>query len=112
MIIYSGQGYLVPVLFFVPLIVVGTLLDKGFEIDVLRSTSWLPLHSMMILGAILIFVVGRYLNRNMVEETVYEKSARVKTFRPRHTLYYLRMEYWAPIALAVYFALAAYRAFK
>ena len=112
MIIYSGQGYLVLALFILPLIVFGVLLNWAFGIDVLRTTSWLPLHSLMVMGAILIFVVGRYLNRNMVEDTVYENSARVKIFRPRHTLYYVRMEYWAPIALAVYFALAAYRAFK
>jgi hypothetical protein len=56
--------------------------------------------------------VGRYFNRTMDEETVYEESARVKMFRPRHTFYYVRMEYWGPIALAVYFVLAAYRAFK
>lgn len=112
MIIYSGCGFLAPVLFFAPLIIVGTLLDWAFGIDVLRSPSWLPLHSVMLLGAMSIFLVGRYLNRTMVEETVYEESARVKVFRPRHTLYYLRMEYWAPIALAIYFALAAYRAFR
>jgi hypothetical protein len=112
MIIYSGYGYLVLVLLILPLIVVGSILNWGFGIDVLRTTSWLPLHSMMVLGAILIFVVGRVLNRDMVEDTVYEKSARVKSFRPRHTFYYMRMEYWAPIALGIYFALAAHRAFK
>ncbi|HEX5834273.1 MAG TPA: hypothetical protein VFY34_10490 [Pyrinomonadaceae bacterium] len=112
MIIYSGQGYLVLALFILPLIVFGVLLNWAFGIDVLRTTSWLPLHTLMVMGAILIFVVGRYLNRNMVEDTVYEDSARVKIFRPRHTLYYVRMEYWAPIALAIYFALAAYREFR
>jgi SNF family Na+-dependent transporter len=112
MIIYSGHGYLVLVLFILPLIVIGAILNWGFGIDVLRTTSSLPLHSLMVTGAILIFVVGRYLNQQMVEETVYEESARVKIFRPRHTLYYLRMEYWAPITLAVYFAFVAYRAFK
>ena len=112
MIIYSGQGYLVLALFILPLIVFGVLLNWAFGIDVLRTSSWLPLHTLMVMGAILIFVVGRYLNRNMVEDTVYEDSARVKIFRPRHTLYYVRMEYWAPIALAIYFALAAYREFR
>jgi hypothetical protein len=112
MFIYSGYGYLFPALFVLPLIAIGSLLNWGFGVDVLRSTSWLPLHSVMVLGAVLVFVVGRYFNRTMAEETVYEESARVKMFRPRHTFYYVRMEYWGPIALAIYFVLVAYRALK
>lgn len=112
MIIYSGHGYLVLFLFILPLVVIGAILNWGFGIDVLQTTSSLPLHSLMVTGAILIFVVGRHLNQQMVEETVYEESGQVKILRPRHTLYYVRMEYWAPIALALYFAFVAYRAFK
>ncbi|HEU4508373.1 MAG TPA: hypothetical protein VFR78_09065 [Pyrinomonadaceae bacterium] len=56
----------------------------------------------------LTFVLGRYFNRNMIEDTIYEKTGPVKVLRPRHTLYSIRMEYWAPIMLAVYFAFVVY----
>jgi hypothetical protein len=112
MIFYTGLGYLVIVLFFVPLIVLGWILNKYFGIDVLRASSWVPLHSLMILGAILIMVVGWLGNRKMVEEVIYEKSGPVSLFKPRHTLYWIRMEYWGPIALIIYFMLAAFRYFR
>ena len=109
MISYTGLGYLVLVLIIAPLVVFGAILNWGFGIDVLRTSSWLPLHSLIVLGAVLIFVIGLRANRNMVEETTYEKTGPVRVLRPRHTLYGIRMEYWGPISLVIYFGLAAYR---
>lgn len=112
MIFYTGAGYLVLFLFVAPIIVVGGLLYYVFGIDVLRANSWWPLHSLMIMGAILTFVIGSYMNRKMVKEVTYEKSGPVTTMKPRHTLYAIRMEYWGPITLALYLAFVAYRSFR
>lgn len=112
MIVYRGLGYLVFVFFVAPLVVIGSILNYGFGIDVLRTASWWPLHSMVILGAVLTSGFGWHLNRKMMEETIYEKTGPVRVLRPRHTLYYIRMEYWGPIILVIYFALIAYRSFR
>jgi hypothetical protein len=32
--------------------------------------------------------------------------------RPRHTFYWIRMEYWGLIFLAVYFAFSLYRSYR
>jgi hypothetical protein len=112
MIIYSGEGYLALVFFMVPVVVVGAVLYYGFGIDILRSNSWWPLHSIMMMGAILTFAIGSYLNRSMVEEITYEKSGPVTKLKPRHTFYYVPLEYWGPIVLAIYFGLVAYHSFK
>ena len=112
MVFYTGQGYLVFIFFLVPLMVIGGILDKGFGVDVLRANSWWPLHSLMIIGAILTYGMGSLMNRDMVREVTYEKSGPVTTLKPRHTLYGIRMEYWGPITLALYFAFAAYRSFR
>jgi hypothetical protein len=109
MIAYTGLGYLALALFIAPLVVFGSILNWGFGIDVLGTSSLLPLHSLMVLGAVLTFVVGSRANRNMVEETIYEKTGPVRVLGPRHTLYWIRMEYWGPILLAIYFVLAAFR---
>lgn len=112
MIFSTGHGVFALALFIAPFIVIAAILHWGFGIDVLAVKSWWPLHSLMLSGAILTFVVGWYLNRRMVEETVYEKSGPVKVLRPRHTLYWIRMEYWGPIFLVVYFAFSAYRSYR
>jgi hypothetical protein len=112
MIFFSGLGYLVLALFIAPLVVFGAILNWGFGIDVLGTKSSLPLHSLMVLGAILTFVIGWRANRHMVEETTYEKTGPVRVLRPPHTFYWIRMEYWGPILLILYFAVSAYRYFK
>ncbi len=108
MISYTGLGYLTLAFFIAPFIVIASILNWGFGIDVLTIRSRWPLHSLVILGAVLTFVLGRYFNRRMAEETIYEKTGPVKVLRPRHTLYRIRMEYWGPIMLAFYFAFVAY----
>ena len=108
----TGRGGFVLAIFIAPFVVIASILFYGFGIDVLTTRSWWPLHSLMLLGAILTFVVGWYWNRRMVEDTIREKSGLVKVLRPRHTLYWIRMEYWGLIFLAVYIAFSAYRSYR
>lgn len=112
MVFYTGHGAFALAIFIAPFIVIAAILFYGFGIDVLATKAWWPLHSLMLLGAIVTFVVGWYLNRRMVEDTIYEKSGPVKVLRPKHTLYWIRMEYWGLIFLAVYFAFSAYRSYR
>jgi len=112
MIFYTGLGYLGLIIFIAPFIVIGGLLYKALDFDVLRATSWWPLHSLMVLGAILLFVTGWLANRNKVRDVTYEKSGPVTVLKPRHTLYWIPMEYWGPILLVFYFVLAALRYYR
>lgn len=113
MIFYSGRGHLVVILFFVPLLVLGTLLYTLYGINVFTAESWLPLHSLMISGAILVMMVGWLANRKkVVDEVTYEKSGPVIVLTSPHTFYWIRMEYWGPILLVIYFVLAALRYYR
>jgi hypothetical protein len=102
MIFYRGLGFLALFFFVATAVVVGYILNLGFGIDLLATEAWWPLHSAFLLGAIVTFALGRYLNRNPAEETIYEKTGPVTVLRPRHTLYFIRMEYWGLIILAIY----------
>jgi hypothetical protein len=102
MIFAKGFGCFVIPLFFVPLMIIGRML-RYFGLNVFTTESWLPLHSLMILGAVVSFIVGRLLNRNTIKEVIYEKSGPEILYKPRHTLYWIRMEYWGPILLVIYF---------
>lgn len=112
MFVYTGEGWLFMVFFIAPLVIVGSVLYYGFGFDILRTNSWWPLHSLMIMGAVLTFAAGTLMNRKMIKEVTYEKSGPVETFKPRHTFYFVRLEYWGPIVLAIYFAFVAYRSFR
>lgn len=107
MIFYSGLGFLALIWPVASMVLVGSILNWGFGIDLLKTTAWWPLHSVVLLGAIVTFALGRYLNRNQATETLYEKAGPVKVLRPQHTLYFIRMEYWGPIILSIYVVLVA-----
>ena len=111
MIFYTGLGWLVPLLFIAPFLVIGVFLSKVTGFDVLGRTapSW-PLHTLILMGAALTFAFGWYVNRKKIEEVAYEKSGRVTVTRTRHTLYAIPMQYWGLIGLAIYFGFSAYRA--
>ena len=111
MIFYTGLGWLVPLLFIAPFVVVGYSLNKLTGFDVLDRTapSW-PLHTLILMGAVLTFAVGLYANRKKIEEVAYEKSGPVTVTRTRHTLYSIPMQYWGFIGLAIYFGFIAFRA--
>ena len=113
MIFYSGRGHLVIILFFVPLLVFGMFLLPRYGINVFTAKSWLPLHSLMVLGAILIIVVGRFANRKKaISDVIYEKTGPEVVLKPPHTLYWIPMEYWGPILLVIYFGIAALRYYR
>ncbi|SRR6266498_4992574 len=110
MIIYSGWGFLALICYVASAVLVGSILNWGFGIDFLATAQWWPLHSIFLFGGIATFAVGRLLNRELLEEIVYEKTGPVTVLKPRHTLYFIRMEYWGPIILAIYIiSIAAYQ---
>jgi hypothetical protein len=112
MFVYTGFGWLTLFLFIAPFIVIGAFLNWVLGIDVLETKSSWPLHSIMVLGALLTFAFGAYFNRTKFEETIYEKSGPVKKLHTRHTLYWIPMQYWSVIFLLIYFAFFALRASK
>jgi len=102
MIIYRGWGFLALICYVASAVVIGSVLNWGFGIDFLATKQWWPLHVIFFAGALLTYAVGWFLNRDLLEETVYEKTGPVIVLKPRHTLYFVRMEYWGPIILAIY----------
>jgi len=64
------------------------------------------------MGAALTCAVGWYVNRKKIAEVTFEKSGSVTTYRTRHTLYAIPLQYWGLIGLAIYFGFTAYRSFR
>jgi hypothetical protein len=112
MIYYRGLGWLSLLLFIAPFLVLGLILDRGLGIDVLGPGSSWPLHSMMLLGALVTFAFGLYVNREKFEETIYEKSGPVKKLHTKHTLYWIPMQYWGAIFFLIYLAFFVLRSSK
>jgi hypothetical protein len=113
MIFYTGLGWLVPFLFIAPFLIIGVFLNKLTGFDVLdRNAPSFPFHTLIVMGALLTFCVGLFVNRKKIGEVTFEKSGSVTTYRTRHTLYAIPMQYWGLIGLAIYFGFTAYRSFR
>jgi hypothetical protein len=102
MIIYRGLGFLALICYVATAVVIASVLNWGFGLDVLVTPSWWPLHLTLFAGAVATFGVGLLLNREPVEETIYERTGPKTVSSAPHTLYYVRMEYWGPIIFVVY----------
>lgn len=113
MYVYTGLGWLVPFLFIAPFLVIGMFLSKiaGFDVLDRAAPSW-PLHTLIVMGALLTSVVGWWVNRRKIEEVTYEKSGPLITYRTRHTFYSIPMQFWGLIGLAIYLGFYAYRSFR
>ena len=99
MIMYRGLGYLAVAVF-----------GAAFSFDALFGTAamkggprW-PLLVANLLAGASTWWLGRRLNREPLEVTVYEFNGPRTLLETKHTLYAVRMEYWGPIFFALVLA--------
>lgn len=99
MIVWRGWGVLALVIAAAPLLLVGLMVDTiagagSFE----RIYGWAA-PPIMLLAAGAIWVVGRRLNGGRRVLT-HERTGERVELRPDHSLFFLKMEYWAaPLAI-------------
>lgn len=101
--IWSGRGWLVPVnllVAFVPFLIIVTQSetdDSGRSIYFQEHWWWLTGLSFLLAG-IINFFVGRYLHGRPGQ--VFLDAETGLEFRLRHTLYWIKMEYWGLLFVA------------
>lgn len=97
MIVWRGWGILVLVLAAVPVALVQLVAGWVMGPDgAARQSDWLaPLG--LALSAPLIWWVGRALNRRPARVLVDRETGQEVALRPNHSLFFIRMEYWAVI---------------
>lgn len=101
MIVWQGWGILVVVLAIVPIIVMQLLADGlmgpgGWS----RNNSWL-LPVALLIAAPLIYFVGKRLNEGQERVLVDPQTGQEVRIRRTHSLFWVRMEYWAAIVAVI-----------
>lgn len=109
MIMYRGLGCLAFVTF------AAVFFGVAFSSDALLGTAsmtrgqlW-PLLVANLFAAAATWQLGRFLNREPLEVTVYEQDGPRTMLETKHTLYLVRMEYWGPIFFTLALAIVLTR---
>ncbi len=99
MIIWSGLGFLVPVIGFLGLLASAMLMDVLFDDDqYAKSHVWPQLVGWLAAGAMLWFL-GRYLNRGRARRMIDAQTGELVVLRNNHSFFFIPMEYWALVCV-------------
>lgn len=99
-IIWSGKGYLVLLGTFVISLVTEFLTETVVGDERYYQESAWPLSLALMASAALSYGVGRRLNRTPTDPLA-QPSVAPPVGRPRHSFFFVRMEYWGPILAAL-----------
>ncbi len=94
--IYSGMG---PIAFVAFLIIY----LFGNEISPYFGMSESSLFSLLIfaIAGAGVWFLGRLLNKNPIVAEELDESGRKFVYYPKHTIFFIRMEYWGPILFVI-----------
>ena len=98
--IWRGYGWFTLLIPIFVLFAVGQGMRALFGVEFGAHYGHYELFLCMALSAVLIWVGGRQLNKDAGQVFVNEQTGKRLVLPPQHSLFFLRMEYWAiPVAL-------------
>ncbi len=112
MIIWSGHGYLVPVIVFLSCLAFQRVFDSLWGKGFYSSHRW-AFAVALLPAAALVHVLGDRL-RKRKSRTLIDKDTgeEIVIDRSTHTLFFLPMRHWGPLLAALALALLAYEFLK
>jgi hypothetical protein len=101
MLIWRGWGILVAVVAFLGLVLMQLVADALYGSGTYSSQTgrWAPLG--LLLAAAILWPLGRRLNGGEKRQLVDPRTGETFEVRREHSLFFIRMEYWAAILAAV-----------
>lgn len=104
MVIWSGLGILVILIPLFTVLVLQSVSEALFGAGAYRQNGqWLPSLALLA-SALVVWLLGRRLNGRAARVLVDPATGEQVALRPRHSLFFIRMEYWAAaVALAAVF---------
>ncbi|HKE01061.1 MAG TPA: hypothetical protein VKE69_08635 [Planctomycetota bacterium] len=100
--IYSGLGPLALVTFLL-FLAAGALLSEPLTGNANAFFHNRPLLlGTMVAAAIAVWFLGRWMNRTPLQTTEFGVEGRRVVPKAKHTMYFVRMEYWGPILLVLF----------
>lgn len=98
MLIWRGYGIVVPLIVFLVCLGMEYILDTSFFKGYYSLQKW-PMSLALFIAAIPIWFLGRYLNKNSERILLDPKTGEDVRVVSTHSLFWIRVEYWAPILI-------------
>ncbi|MDJ0498720.1 MAG: hypothetical protein QNJ89_12880 [Acidimicrobiia bacterium] len=102
LIVWRGLGWLVPVFAFAALLLSQLAVDAVYGDGFYTANAW-PKQVAFIVAAFSIAILGAYLNHTKRQMLVDEETGEVVGKAPAHSLFFIPIEYWAIVVLALLF---------
>ena len=101
MIIWSGLGFLVAVITFGCLLLTEFATRAAFHDDhYYQAHGWTKLAAFLV-AALIVWPLGRYLRAKPARVLVDPATGEQVVFKRNHALFFIPMEYWAPILVVL-----------
>jgi len=101
MIIWNGLGFLVAIITFALLLITEYTSEALFKDESYYQThGWPKLIAFFVAGVIMWFL-GNYLNKKQGKVMIEKETGKEILFKPNHSLFFVKMEYWGPILFVV-----------
>jgi hypothetical protein len=107
LVIWSGLGFVVPVVALLCLVIAQLVTDAVFGEKYYTTHNW-PKTAACIFAACMLWSLGRWLNKPDPEEFDESTWASLLRSSARHTLFFIPVEYWSfvVVAFAIFMALS------
>src|ERR1700689_309997 len=108
MVYYTGLGHLAIVVFILSMLpLCGLAFSMGFAGK--GCDSNMVFLTMAGGSGLVVFILGRYLNRRPLELVELHGQGKVVVKKTRHTLSNLPMEYWGPLMFSLFACVGTYQ---
>ena len=97
MVVWSGWGILVVLIPVAGLVTLQAGADALFGATTYRQHSGWLLPSVLLASALAVWLLGRRLNGRPGRALTDNATGEQVVLRPRHSLFFVRMEYWAAV---------------
>lgn len=98
LLLWTGWGFLVPVLVGVAFVLTQWFGNILFGPYFYETHDWTKLFA-TLLASVSIWFVGKYFNNKPGRELIDKKTGKEIVLKPHNTLFFIKMEYWAFIIL-------------
>lgn len=97
MIVWSGLGFLVPVILIINGIIVDLLCGLITGNSQFYDQNKWPLTVVLIITGILCWFLGKYLNKPNDKIYIDKETGKEVQLRKSHRFFFIKMQYWGPI---------------
>lgn len=105
MVIWTGWGILVPIIAFVCLLLTQAVTDAVVGEPGYYSEHDVPKTIALLVAAAAVWFLGRYFNGKPGRRLVDKDTGEEFVVEPRHSLFWIKMEYWAVALVVAAFAI-------